>query len=59
MKVSSYVILMLSLITKVFSQSYSISDFGNVSKEAFSIQSPLINESTDAVIMGDIGSVTF
>lgn len=50
---------MLSLITKVFSQSYSISDFGNVSKEAFSIQSPLINESTDAVIMGDIGSVTF
>lgn len=52
-------LLILTICTNGYSQSYSAADFGKVNKESFLIQSSLVNESTNAVIIGDVGNVTF
>lgn len=59
MKFFYCVALILALFAKCYSQSYSISDFGKVNQETFTIQSSLVNENVNAVIMGDVGNISF
>ena len=50
--------LLLSTLLS-FAQSKSVPKFGSIKVEDFSIQSPLIDSSTEVVVLFDIGSSEF